>query len=177
MSTLESALGGLIDEEELREQIVERAAQKAVERWRPPQEEEAHTRFDEDLQNRVDQMVKDQILAEMQGPIKDAITQALDGEFQPTDAYGDPRSGPKRTLREMIADRVEEQIKLPNNRSGYENQRRDTALSEWLATEVKDKVRKQLWADFGAIADGVMESAAAAIKDNVDYIVKHKVKR
>lgn len=167
----------LIDLDELREQLIERAAQKAIERWSPPKDEEARTRFNETLGGLVEQLVKDEILTAIQEPIADAITQALDGEFQPTDAYGEPRSGPKKTLREVIAARVEEQIKVPDNRPGYGSQNRDTALSEWLTREVKDKVRSQLWADFGSIADGVMESAASAIKDNLDYIIKHKVKR
>lgn len=172
-----SALDELIDEGELREQITERAAEKVVERWRPPTDEEERKRFDEGLQTRVDEMVKSEILATMREPVAEAIHEALNGEFQPTDVYGDPRSGPKRTLREMIAERVAEQVKLPDNRPGYNSSGRDTALSEWLTREIADKVKKQLWTDFQAIADAVSESAAEAIQGNLKSLLKSRVKR
>lgn len=170
-----SALDELIDQDELREQVIERAAAMAVERWRPPGEEKARVVFDEALQQRVDEMVKDEILAAIREPVSVAIAQALDGEFQPTNAYGEPRSGPKRTLRELIAARVEEQIKLPENRSGYSS-RQDTALGEWLEREVKDKVKKQLWTDFQAIADAVSASAAESIQANLRTLLKGRLK-
>lgn len=173
-----SALDELIDQDELREQVIERAAAMAVERWRPPGEKEARARvvFDEALQQRVDEMVRDEILAGIREPVSVAIAQALDGEFQPTNAYGEPRSGPKRTLRELIASRVEEQVKLPENRSGYSSSRQDTALGEWLEREVKDKVKKQLWTDFQAIADAVSASAAESIQANLRTLLKGGLK-
>lgn len=172
-----SAIDELIDKDELREQVIERAAAMAVERWRPPGEEKARVVFDEALQRRVDEKVTNEILSAIHEPVAAAIAQALDGEFQPTNAYGEQRSGPKRTLRELIGARVEEQIKLPENRSGYSSSRQDTALGEWLEREVKDKIKKQLWANFQLIADAVTESAATAIQSNLDHLVKNRVKR
>lgn len=171
-----NVLDELIDPGELREQVIERAAAMAVERWRPPGEERARVVFDEALQQHVNEMVKGQILSEIREPVAAAITQALDGEFQPTDAYGDPRSGPKRTLRELIAARVEEQIKLPENRSGYSSSRQDTALGEWLSREVKKKVKERLWSDFQGIADAVSASAAESIQTNLRFLLKGKLK-
>jgi hypothetical protein len=172
-----SALDELIDQDELREQVIERAAAMAVARWRPTDDKAQRRVYDEALQCRVDEMVKDAILADMRKPVANAIHQALNGEFQPTDAYGAPRSGPKKTLRELIAVRVEEQVKLPENRNGYSSGRSDTALGEWLSREVSEKVKKQLWADFQAIADAVSESAAEAIQNNLKYLLKVKAKR
>jgi len=172
-----TVLDGLIDQDDLREQIIERAAQKAIEHWRPPTDDDERGRFDKALRSRVDDMVKAEILIAMHGPVAEAITQALDGEFQPTDAYGDARSGPKKTLRELIAAHVEEQVKLPENRSGYSSGRSDTALGEWLSREVKDRVKKQLWTDFQAIADAVSTSAAEAIQSNLAYLLKKRVRR
>jgi hypothetical protein len=172
-----SALEELIDQDELREQIIERAAEKALARWRPPEDEDGRRAFDAMLQGQADDMVTGAIEAQIREPVSEAIARALDGEFQPTDAYGGHRSGPKRTLREVIATRVEEQIKLPDNRAGYSSGRSDTALGEWLEREVKGQVKKQLWADFHAIADAVSQSAAEAIQGNLKYLLKNKVKR
>jgi hypothetical protein len=174
---MDQILDGLIDADELREQVIERAAEKVIAHWRPPADDEGRQRFDQTLQGRVDEMVKTEVLAVMQGPVALAIDNALEGEFQPTDPYGNPRSGPKRTLREMIALRVEEQVKLPDNRPGYSSNGRDTALSEWLTREIRERVKKQLWTDFQAIADAVSESAASAIQDNLKYLLKARVKR
>jgi hypothetical protein len=170
-----SALDELIGTDELREQIVERAAEKALERWRPSGDDKRV--FDGMLQARVDEMVKDALSAEMAEPVREAIAQALDGEFQPTDAYGEPRGGSKKTLRELIAARVEKEIKLPENRNGYSSSRQDTALGDWLEREIKEKVKKQLWADFQTIADATTTAAAEAIQGSIAYLVKAKTKR
>ena len=172
-----SALDELIDKDELRDQIIERGAEKALERWQPPTDEDERRRFNESLQSRVDEMVKDNILTALQGPVALAIDNALEGEFQPTNIYGEPQSGPKRTLREVIALRVEQELKLPDNRPGYGSGSRDTAFSEWLTREVKDKVKKQLWSDFQAIADAVSASAAEAIQSNLKSLIGTRVKR
>lgn len=170
-------LADLLNVEDLREQVIERAADKALEDWRPPDKDE-RAGWDARLYRRVEELFQAEVTKELKEPIANLIQEALEGEFQPTDQYGSPRHGPKKTLREMIMLRVEQEIKLPENRPRHSvgGGRSDTALGEWLSREVTKKVHDALWADFSKIADAVTEAAAAEIQKSIQYLVQNRLK-
>lgn len=169
MSTIES----LLDTDELREQIIERAAVKVVSRWRPADDEEDQRTFDRDLEARVTAMFQEQVESQLAERVEAAIAVALEAPFTPTDHYGSPKFGAEpMTLREVIGRRVEEQLKVPviSNGRGYE--RADTALGKFIDEVVKKRVHDELWKQFCEVSDAIVASAAAQIKTDVDYLTK-----
>lgn len=175
---MSTTIESLLDTDELREQIIERAAVKVVSRWRPADDEEDQRTFDRDLETRVTAMFQEQVDSQLAERVEAAIAVALEAPFTPTDQYGSPRYGQEpMTLREVIGKRVEQQMKVPEIGHGRGLDRNDTALGKFIDEVVKKRVHDELWTQFVEVADAIVAGAAAQIKTDVDYLVKRRSHR
>lgn len=173
-----NAIEELIGADELREQIIERAAEMVLGRWHPPASEDGEARngFERDLACRVEEIFQAEVGARLGERVEAAINQALEAPFTPTNRYGErqPYAEPM-TLRDVIAKRVEEQLKVPEVGSGRGFDRADTALGKFIDEVIKKRVHDELWKQFVEVGDAIVASASAQIKTDVDYLVKrHK---
>lgn len=95
--------------------------------------------------------------------VNDAVTEALNGEFQPTDSYGHPK-GEKTSLRQMIEQRIDGWAK-ERARDSFSSS--ESNLHAFIRQTVGDAVKKDV---NGALADArkqvnsaVQEKVAAAL--------------
>lgn len=168
MSVTLEALG--LDTDELRGEIVESAANKLLATYTEDSNDtlyrELREKFEEQLQ------------AAVQPRVAEALTEAFEAEFTPTNQYGEPKPGATpMTLREYIGEVVQKHIKLGDNREGYSYDRNsENTISKWLNEEVAQHVRKELWSNYQAIADAVVERACATIRQQTDDALGRKKK-
>lgn len=169
-------LSALLDTDELRAEIVERATEKVLARWTPPKDDEARERFNAELADEVQRRFSDLLDAHLGPQVEAVIDAGLSEEYQPTDLYGTPK-GDKQTLREAIASKIERAMTVRDNRPGYHSSDREkTALEKFVDEAVHKHVREQLWKEFQGIADEVTKAAATAIHDSVRYLVENRAK-
>jgi uncharacterized protein (DUF2267 family) len=167
VATLE-ALG--INAEELRGEVVTAAARMLLEDCDRGDADSLYSQ----LQGEFRAMLRE----EVKPRVDEALHQAFEAEFIPTNQYGERKPGAQPiTLREYITSVVQEHIKLGDNREGYSYDRNSgNTISKWLNEEVAQHVRKELWSQYQAIADAVVERACSTIRQQTDDALKRRQK-
>jgi hypothetical protein len=161
--TLE-ALG--LDTEDLRGEVVDAAANKLLGRYTDDDAPIGESKLAGELR----EMFKEQLREAVAPRVAEVLEEAFEGSFTPTDKYGSPRHGVEpMTLREYILGVVQEHIKLGENREGYSyGHDKGNTISRWLNEEVAKHVRSELWSNYKAIADAVVERACSTIRQMTD---------
>lgn len=168
MSTTLEALG--LDTEELRGEVVTAAARMLLEDCDRGDADSLYSQ----LQGEFRAMLRE----EVKPRVDEALHQAFEAEFIPTNKYGETKVGAKpMTLREYIVEVVQENIKLGENREGYSyDSQKGNTISKWLNEEVAKHVRKELWSNYKAIADAVVERACETIRQQTNDALKRNLK-